>query len=79
MNKTLTWTFGLLALLTLAALVASNLAIDPATKKLLLLMLFSSKFLLVAFQFMELKKAHVAWQAAIVSILAVINVVIAVA
>jgi Na+/glutamate symporter len=79
MNKTLTWTFGLLALLTLAALLVSNLAIEPSTKKPLMLLLFSSKFLLVAFQFMELKKAHVAWRAAIVAVLAVINGVIAVA
>ncbi|MBP9088126.1 MAG: hypothetical protein KBG15_18535 [Kofleriaceae bacterium] len=79
MNKTLTWTFGLLALLTFAALLVSNLAIEPSTKKPLILMLFSSKFLLVTFQFMELKKAHVAWQAAIITVLAVTNVVIAVA
>ena len=79
MNKTLTWTFGLLALLTLAALLISHLAITPSTKTPLILMLFSCKFLLVTFQFMEMKKAHVAWQAAIITILAVINVVIAVA
>lgn len=79
MNKTLTWTFGLLALLTLAALLISNSAIRPSTKTPLILMLFSCKFLLVTFQFMEMKKAHVAWQAAIITILTVINVVIVVA
>jgi hypothetical protein len=76
MKKELTFTFGLLLLLTLATFFVSNLSIAVFIKKTLLLILFSGKFLLVAFQFMELKKAHVFWKASVISILALINLII---
>ncbi len=56
----------LLVLTGLAALV-SNSSLGGALLPLLILSLAMIKLLLVAFEFMELKKAHRFWQAALIS------------
>ena len=59
MKKELIITFGLLLLLTLTTFVVLNFAANNFIKRTSIIILFSAKFLLVVFQFMELKKAHV--------------------
>lgn len=76
MKKKLTYTFGLLLLLTFATFLIVNLPLDSFIKKCLILALFSVKFILVAFQFMELKKAHSFWKISTIAILIIINLII---
>ena len=76
MKKELTYTFALLLLLTFATFLIVNLPLDYFIKKCLILALFSVKFLLVAFQFMELKKAHSFWKISTIAILIIINLII---
>ena len=76
MKKELTYTFGLLLLLSFATFLIVNLPLDSFIKKCLILTLFSVKFLLVAFQFMELKKAHSFWKISTIAILIIINLII---
>ena len=76
MKKELTYTFALLLLLTFATFLIVNLPLDSFIKKCLILALFSVKFLLVAFQFMELKKAHSFWKISTIAILIIINLII---
>lgn len=76
MKKKLTYTFGLLLLLTFATFLIVNLPLDSFIKKCLILALFSVKFILVAFQFMELKKAHSFWKISTITILIIINLII---
>ncbi|MGL2962801.1 cytochrome C oxidase subunit IV family protein [Flavobacterium sp. RSB2_4_14] len=70
------YTFGLLLLLTLATFLVFNLPLDTFLKKVIILMLFSAKFLLVTFQFMELKKAHSFWKFSVLTILILLNFII---
>ncbi len=65
MHKSLTYSYISLLLLTISVAV---LASTKATKIIIALIVFFSiiKFLLVAFQFMELKKAHGFWKFLIV-------------
>ncbi len=58
-------TLGVLLLLTVAAVFASNTVESSSYLILTVLGLGVIKLLLVAFQFMELKKAHPFWKAAI--------------
>ncbi|MBK9225265.1 MAG: cytochrome C oxidase subunit IV family protein [Flavobacterium sp.] len=76
MKKELTYTFALLLLLTFATFLIVNLHLDSFIKECLILTLFSVKFLLVAFQFMELKKAHSFWKISTIAILIIINLII---
>ncbi len=76
MKTELSKTFMLLLFLTLATIIIFNLPIVHSLKVIIILALFSLKFLLVAFQFMELKKAHVFWKASVISILVLINLII---
>ena len=76
MKKELIITFGLLLLLTLTTFVVLNFAANNFIKRSSIIILFSAKFLLVVFQFMELKKAHVFWKTAVVLILALVNLII---
>lgn len=76
MKKELIITFGLLLLLTLTTFVVLNFAANNFIKRTSIIILFSAKFLLVVFQFMELKKAHVFWKTAVVLILALVNLII---
>ena len=75
MKDTITSTFILLLTLTLvAAFAASN--VSPEIIVTTVVALAFIKFWLVAFQFMELKKAHVFWKASVISILILINLII---
>jgi hypothetical protein len=76
MKKELSKTFMLLLILTFATIIIFNLPLVHSLKVILILVLFSLKFLSVTFQFMELKKAHVFWKASIISILVLINLII---
>lgn len=62
MNKSLVNIIAILILISIMALLISNLAIDFTVKLLLILCIFGIKFLLVAFHFMELKKANSFWK-----------------
>jgi len=65
LNTTITWT--LLIVLTIASALVSKM---DSTYVVLIILLFSSvKFLGIAFQFMELKKAHVFWKGMIIGFL----------
>jgi hypothetical protein len=69
MKKSLIITYGTLLMLTLStAFVASSIAISKGIV-LLILMISAIKFLLVAFQFMELKKANPFWKVSLLFIL----------
>ena len=76
MKTELSKTFVLLLILTFATIIIFNLPLVHSLKVILILVLFSLKFLSVAFQFMELKKAHVFWKASVISILILINLII---
>lgn len=76
MQKKLIYTFVLLLLLTLVTVVITNSSLNFFIKKCLILILFSVKFLLVAFQFMELKKAHSFWIISIITFLIITNFII---
>jgi len=62
----------LIALTTLTALF-SNVYFDLENIVLIIMLLSGIKFLLVAFQFMELKKAHSFWKILLVSYLVIFN------
>ena len=64
-------TLIVLLLLTVSTAVASKLGTNLSWIALLILGLSAVKFLLVAFQFMELKKAHTAWKFLIISYLVI--------
>jgi hypothetical protein len=69
MKKSLIITYGALLILTLStAFVASSIAISKGIV-LLILMISAIKFLLVAFHFMELKKANPFWKVSLLFIL----------
>jgi len=76
MKKGISYTFRLLLLLTFATLLIVNLPLVSFIKKCLILTLFFVKFLLVVFQFMELKKAHSFWKISTITILIIINLIV---
>ncbi|MDD3004108.1 cytochrome C oxidase subunit IV family protein [Flavobacterium sp.] len=76
MKNKLNYTFGLLLLLTLATFLVINLHLDAFVKKSFIIALFSVKFLVVAFQFMELEKAHSFWKISTVTLLIIINLIV---
>ncbi|MCF6213147.1 MAG: hypothetical protein L3J45_03885 [Flavobacteriaceae bacterium] len=70
MKKNNIYTLGALILLTLStALISGITTLKIGT--LLILGLSAVKFLLVAFNFMALKKAHIFWQIALIGFLIV--------
>lgn len=72
MKKTLTFTYGTLILLTLATALVSN-----SNAPIVIIMGISSiKFLMVAFQFMELKKANMFWKTSLSITLTLVVLVI---
>ncbi|MFV8343721.1 cytochrome C oxidase subunit IV family protein [Flavobacterium sp. XS2P39] len=72
MKKTLFITYGLLILLTACAAVISNV-MDASRLVIILIMGLSVlKFLLVSFEFMELKKANSFWKVSLISVLGLI-------
>jgi hypothetical protein len=62
MNKSLLNIIILLVLISIMALFINVLEISPQVKVLSILGIFGIKFLLVAFHFMELKKANSFWK-----------------
>jgi hypothetical protein len=64
-------TWILLMLLTLATVVVYYAFYSAQ----FILLLFTAKFLLVVFQFMELHKAHTFWKVAIVALVVLINAI----
>jgi hypothetical protein len=69
MTKQNTITWILLMLLTLIAGLASNTSISYLGP--IILLLAALKFIGVAFNFMEIKKAHLFWQILIIGFLAI--------
>ena len=61
MKKHLTLVYGIVLLLTIATAILSKFSIHK-TATISILALSGVKFLLVAFHFMELKKANVFWK-----------------
>ncbi len=76
MKKELTYTFLLLLFLTIITTVVYNLPINQLAKTSIILGLFAIKFIIVAFQFMDLKKANIFWKASVIGILIIINLII---
>ena len=64
-------TMGLLVVLTISTALISGQSATLKMAALLILVLSSIKFLLVAFQFMELKKAHGLWKGLLIGYLVV--------
>lgn len=62
MKKSLVFTYGILILLTIATALISNSTGIPQVVVGLIMGLSAIKFLVVAFQFMELKKANSFWK-----------------
>lgn len=69
MKKKDIYTLALLILLTITTAFFSNLENGLKVVGLIILILNGIKFITVAFQFMELKKAHSFWKALIISFL----------
>ncbi|AMO19529.1 hypothetical protein B0A78_12205 [Flavobacterium columnare NBRC 100251 = ATCC 23463] len=67
MEKHLIKTYSFLLILTLLTLVLQPLEINHIIKIGLIMLIFSIKFLVIAFEFMELKKANIAWKLIIIS------------
>ena len=67
-------TISLIILLLLTVITAALASMKSAT--LLILIIAVTKFLLVAFQFMELKKAHLFWKLALTILLFIIGGII---
>jgi len=72
MKKSLFLTYGLLLLLTVATALISILNIISIVVVSLIMGISAIKFLLVAFQFMELKKANVFWKSSLIFVLTLI-------
>lgn len=76
MKKTLNYGLGLLILLTLITALISNTSMFSKYAVGLIMTISAIKFLWVAFQFMELKKAHVFWKMSLILILGLIIILI---
>ena len=74
--KSLNQTFISLMILTIFTIILTYISIDSSVKMFLIILLFSAKFLLVAFYFMELKLANSFWKIALTSFLVVINSIV---
>lgn len=67
MNKSLVYTYGLLILMTVMTAVISNVFVGTNFAVILILGISFLKFGLVAFQFMELKKANIFWKTSVLA------------
>jgi hypothetical protein len=76
MKKSLILIYVLLLLLTIATACISNFFTISAVVVPLLMVMAAFKFLLVAFQFMELKKANSFWKVSLIVTLGLLVVVI---
>ncbi len=75
MNKKDSLTLGFLTILTIATALLATTFNNLKYVALFILGLSIVKFLLVAFQFMELKKAHIMWKASIIIYLSIFFIV----
>jgi len=76
MKNSLNLTWYLLLLLTITTACVANSFIVSAFVAPLVLVLAVAKFLLVAFQFMELKKAHSFWKISLIVTLGLLVVLL---
>jgi divalent metal cation (Fe/Co/Zn/Cd) transporter len=72
MKKTLFITYGVLILLTASTALISNTMSVSGLAIILIMGLSVLKFLLVSFEFMELKKANSFWKVSLISVLGLI-------
>lgn len=72
MKKTLFITYGLLIVLTASTALISNTMSVSSITIVLIMGLSVLKFLLVSFEFMELKKANSFWKVSVISVLGLI-------
>jgi hypothetical protein len=72
MKKTLFITYGLLIVLTASTALVSNAMSVSRLAIILIMGLSVLKFLLVSFEFMELKKANAFWKVSLISVLGLI-------
>lgn len=72
MKKTLFITYGLLIVLTASTALISNTMSVSSIAIILIMGLSVLKFLLVSFEFMELKKANSFWKVSLISVLGLI-------
>ncbi|MGG7035143.1 MAG: cytochrome C oxidase subunit IV family protein [Flavobacterium sp.] len=73
MKKTLNLSFGLLILLTFITALISNTSKFTEFAIGLIMAISAIKFILVSFQFMELKKANIFWKISLLFILVLIT------
>ena len=76
MKKSLILIYGLLLIATMATSFIANSSVIREIVVALIMVLATFKFLLVAFQFMELKKAHSFWKISLILTLGLIVVLI---
>jgi hypothetical protein len=76
MKKSLILIYGLLLIATMATSFIANSSIIREIVVALIMVLATFKFLLVAFQFIELKKAHLFWKISLVLTLGLIVILI---
>ncbi len=76
MKKNDIYTLGILILLTLVSALFATKFESVKYISLGILLLSAIKFLLVAFQFMELKKAHVFWKILLIGYLSIFILII---
>lgn len=76
MKKSLLINYGLLLLLTVLTVFIGKVIPNPVVLSVFILLLFGIKFLIVAFQFMELKKAHNFWKTSVLATLFLLFLII---
>ncbi|OWP82652.1 hypothetical protein BWK59_14725 [Flavobacterium davisii] len=69
MEKKLIKTYSILLILTILAILLPSIKINSNIRICFIMFIFSLKFILVAFNFMELKKANIAWKFILMSLL----------
>lgn len=74
MKKVTTITWGVLVLLTIISAILSS--IETSYLAIIILGLAGLKFIGVAFEFMELKKAHWVWQLSLLSFLVIFTAIL---
>lgn len=76
MKKTLRFSYGFLILLTISTALISNFIPVSGLAVGLIMGLSMLKFILVSFQFMELKKANSFWKGSLIFVLGLIIIVL---
>ena len=76
MKKSLIINYGLLLLLTILTIFIGKGIANPIALSFFVLLLFGIKFLIVAFQFMEVKEAHNFWKISLLLTLGLLILVV---